>query len=501
MSLKKRMFRSNMTILCTALTALMLILLLVLVLFEDSFEEQFHSMSQARLDGHAREMQLAVEQADPDNMEYFEQRAEKAGYETVVFRDGKLLAGSAGGNMDNLAEFLENELKDSASGRLSEGDAAEQDPDGGAGVFFWQGATVAAKYIPDEDVYIGAVHFPEGRENSSLQSVFVMVLAVILLVGAAAIFILLGLASFFTRRMNRVVMEPVEKLVEGAQRIQSGNLSQEIEYRGEAEFEHVCGTFNDMQRTILEDKKQREKNEKARTDMVTGISHDLRTPLTSIRGYIKGVLDGVADTPEKREMYLHTAYESAGEMDVLLQKLFDFSRMESGQMPFHMVPVDLAEFTDAYVAQKEAAVDSEKVQIRMHREKETMPEILMDVDQIRRIFDNLLENSIKYAKASPVKIDICVREQKIREKEQGEAACGRVIVLEWKDNGQGVAEEKLSRIFERFYRCDEARNEKGSGVGLYVVQYIMERHSGTVKAENDNGLKIRLSFPCVNTDK
>ena len=99
--------------------------------------------------------------------------------------------------------------------------------------------------------------------------------------------------------------------------------------------------------------------------MVTGISHDLRTPLTSIRGYIKGVLDGVADTPEKKEMYLRTAYESTGEMNSLLQKLFDFSRMESGQMPFHMVSVDLGEFTVSCVAQKEAVMDPENAEFTM----------------------------------------------------------------------------------------------------------------------------------------
>ena len=219
--------------------------------------------------------------------------------------------------------------------------------------------------------------------------------------------------------------------------------------------------------------------------MVTGISHDLRTPLTSIRGYIKGVLDGVADTPEKKEMYLRTAYESTGEMNSLLQKLFDFSRMESGQMPFHMVRVDLAEFADAYVAQREAVTDRNKVQMQVHRETEQMPDVLLDVDQVPRIFDNLLENSIKYAKVCPVKIDIRIYENL----EKG-------VILEWKDNGTGVPEEKLPHIFERFYRCDESRNEKGSGVGLYVVKYIMECHKGTVKAVNDNGLKIQMFFPC-----
>ena len=107
----------------------------------------------------------------------------------------------------------------------------------------------------------------------------------------------------------------------------------------------------------------------------------------------------------------------------------------------------------------------------------------MDVEQIRRIFDNLLENSIKYAGTKPVQIHVNVREE------------SKFVILEWQDNGAGVPEEKIDKIFDRFYRCDESRRQKGSGVGLYVVKYIMERHHGTVRAVNDHGLKIQLYFP------
>ena len=332
-----------------------------------------------------------------------------------------------------------------------------------AGLFAWEEQTAGA---------MGALP----------QSVYFTFLAAFLLTGVAAMAVILLLASFFTRRMNRLVMEPVEQLVAGAQRIQSGNLEEEIPYRGEAEFEHVCQTFNAMQRTMREDREQRAKNEKARTDMVTGISHDLRTPLTSIQGYIKGVLDGVANTEEKRRLYLKTAYESTEEMNVLLQKLFDFSRMESGQMPFHTVRASLAEYAAAYVAQKEAVLDPREIHFTFQADG-FLPDISMDVAQVRRILDNLLENSRKYAGVRPVQVDVTVREE------------ADFLVLEWKDNGDGVPEEKLPRIFERFYRCDEARREKGSGIGLYVVQHIMEQHGGRMEAENAGGLKISLHFP------
>ena len=274
-----------------------------------------------------------------------------------------------------------------------------------------------------------------GKE--AIRESFSFLVLIVLVVGIIAILALLLLASIFTKRMNRLVMEPLDCLVEGAKRIQDGNLEEEIVYEGQEEFERVCRAFNEMQRTILEDQKIRERNEKARTDMVTGISHDLRTPLTSIRGYIKGVLDGVANTEDKRTMYLETAYESTEDMNILLQKL----------------------------------------------EEEILPDVNVDIEQIQRILENLLENSRKYVERKPVEIWLRVRKDESH------------VILEWKDNGDGVPEEKIGRIFDRFYRCDEARTKKGSGVGLYVVKYIMEEHGGSVEAVNDGGLKLILRFP------
>ncbi len=468
MSLKKRMFRSNMLILCSALVSLMLILLLVLILFEDSVESQLHSISQTRLESHVGEVARIVDQEEMDRAQDLQKEVGKWGYQSAVIQEGKVRSGDDSDRMADLAEFFHQEQ---ISGNETN-------------IFSFEKMTIVGKELSGGRGYLVAVHFPE--ENwltSSLNSSFYLFLGGVFLAGISAIVILLILASFFTRKMNRRVMEPVELLVSGAERIKNGNLQEEIVYEGEEEFEHVCQTFNAMQHTILEDQKQREKYERARTDMVTGISHDLRTPLTSIRGYIKGVLDHVADTPKKQELYLRTAYESTEEMNVLLQKLFDFSRMESGQMPFHMVRVDLAEFTAAYTAKKEEALEPGKGRMTFRKDQETLPEILMDVEQIPQIFDNLLENSMKYAGTCPVEIEIHVFESEDS------------VVLEWKDNGSGVPEEKLPRIFERFYRCDESRSEQGSGVGLYVASYIMERHQGRIEAENDQGLKIRLIFP------
>lgn len=483
MSLKKRMFRSNMTILFAALFSLMLIILGVLVVFEDTLEDQLYAISGTRIEEHAGEVLKVVEQAiagwnsgEADGevndiesiVDQVQAEVQQWDYYTAVIADRNIMEGYMGEHMQDVAGFFGKSVDDS----------------GQTGICSFQKATIVGKHLGEEKAYLVAVHFPE--ENwiaSSLNSSFYAFVITALLAGFGAIIILMILAAFITRKMNRMVMEPVELLVAGAERIKSGNMNEKIDYHGETEFEHVCQTFNDMQQTILDDQEQKAKTEQARTDMVTGISHDLRTPLTSIQGYIKGVLDGVADTDEKKRMYLQTAYESTKEMNVLLTKLFDFSRMESGQMPFHMVKADLGEYTAAYVAQKEMTADPDKLEFHMQMERPYFTEISLDIEQVRRIFDNLLENSIKYGGVMPVQIDISIKETEDE------------VIFAWKDNGKGVPQEKLERVFERFYRCDEARQMKGSGVGLYVVKYIMEKHNGSVRAENEGGLKIMLHFP------
>lgn len=464
------MFRDNMIILFLALLTLMFIALAVVAVFEDALLKDFESMDNAKLDENVTSIMQIMEQESTTNWDALEQKLEEYDYELLVLKNGTMVYGNFGEEQEELLQSFDEETD------IGTGSGVE--------LFYHKKTTIVGKYIQDSGEYAMAVHFlGEKWWLSSFRHSFSVFFIVFIIIGVAAIGVILIFSSFFTKILRDRIMEPLEALIEGAKRIQNGNLKEEIYYRGDEEFENVCNTFNAMQRTMLEDGKRRRKDEKARTDMVTGISHDLRTPLTSIQGYIKGILDGVADTEEKKQIYLQTAYEATKEMNILLQKLFDFSRLESGQMPFHKIKGDLAEFTAAYVAQKELVIDSNRVNISLTKEAEVLPEIYMDIEQIKRIFDNLLENSMKYVNADPIKIRIYIYEE------------GSYVVLRWKDNGDGVPEEKLGNIFEKFYRCDEARTKKGSGVGLYVVKYIVEQHGGKVTAKNENGLMFQLYFP------
>lgn len=310
-------------------------------------------------------------------------------------------------------------------------------------------------------------------------------LLLFLLDGVLCITALLLLSQIFTRRLTRSIMEPLDALEDGARRIRSNELTQDIVYTGEVEFETVCETFNDMQRHILEEQEKNLKYEKARTDMIAGISHDLKTPLTAIRGTVKGLLDGIAATPEQQERFLKAAYKRTGDMDVLLNQLFYLSKLETGGMPLSPQVVEISAFLRKYVNEKTEFLEEEKERIGLETNG-ACAEVFIDTQQFGRILDNLLENSEKYSGAEPLQIRVTLQKDK-----EG-------IGIRFSDNGMGVPEDKLPFLFDEFYRVDESRNEKkGNGLGLYIVKYLVEAMGGSVRAENENGLVICIKLPAA----
>ena len=301
--------------------------------------------------------------------------------------------------------------------------------------------------------------------------------------GGLCIVALILVSQFFTKRLTSRIMEPLDVLSDGAKRIKNNDLGQDIIYVGEQEFEEVCETFNEMQQHILHEQEKNRKYEKARTDMIAGISHDLRTPLTAIRGTIKGLMDGVAATPELQNKFLQAAYRRSGDMDMLLNQLFYLSKVETGNMPVSMQRIELCSFLHQYVKAKRELSDPAQERIVFDTE-ELAAEVEIDPEQFQRILDNLLENSRKYAEQTPLCMALSLRT------EDG------TVYLDIKDNGVGVPEDKLPYIFDEFYRADESRNKKeGNGLGLYIVKHLMEAMKGTVSAENTDGFVVHLELP------
>lgn len=302
---------------------------------------------------------------------------------------------------------------------------------------------------------------------------------------------LILVSQICTRHLANHISKPLKALEMGANRIRENDLTEEIDYTGDAEFETVCTTFNEMQQHILKQQERNRKYEKARTDMIAGISHDLKTPLTAVKGMIKAVLDGIASSPAQTEKFLQTAYRRTEDMDMLLNHLFYLSKLETGNMPLHQQKLDLTAFLRDYVQGKQSYLGEEEAlsfQVE-DRADELAGEteavhVMADPEQLQRILDNLLENSRKYSEVKPLQMEITLSRKQDRWQ------------ICFADHGVGVSEEKLPYLFDEFYRGDESRNKKeGNGLGLYIVKYLTQTMGGQVRAESKNGLQIRMEFP------
>ena len=307
----------------------------------------------------------------------------------------------------------------------------------------------------------------------------------LLLSGGTAIVVILLLNTLFTRYQLKKLLQPMDALARAAGRVEAGDYTQAIDCPGRDEFAPVCAAFNRMQEHLLEEQEKSAAYERSRTELVAGISHDLRTPLTSVKGYIKGLRDGVAQTPERQRQYLDVAYRKACDMDVLLQRLFYFSRLETGNLPLFREEADLGDFAGRFASEAGPEVEQAGGKIELAVFHGPHP-VSIDPEQLCRVLSNLKDNALRYAGAEALTISLAV--ERAGEWEQ----------IRFADNGRGVPEEALPRLFERFWREDQARssrNGEGAGLGLYIVKYIVEAHGGTIRAENSGGLAFTILLP------
>lgn len=389
--------------------------------------------------------------------------------------------------VDGDADICFSNIQPEQEENISELDKTEFMPDR-VSVYHIDGLTVAGCMIMDHGAsyYVYALSYAPERLNwSAERGMFEMFIIVFLITGLLAIAGLLLCSQAFTKMLIKKIMKPVEELSLAAKRINNGDLNTPIVYCEKDEFEEVCCIFNIMQEHLREGIEKNEMYEKARTEMVAGISHDLRTPLTSVKAFIKGILDGVANTPEKQRQYLSIAYQKACDMETLLQKLFFFSRVETGNLPFYMQQVEMGQWIRKYVSDREMEIQEKNGSISVEGEmQETLVNI--DVEQMKRVFDNLVENSFKYANVTNLEITISMKRK-----------VDRLAVL-FCDNGQGLDADKIPHVFEQFYRGDESRNSKteGSGLGLYVCKYIVEGHAGKISAKDqETGFAVEIELP------
>lgn len=424
-------------------------------------------------DQRSQQVQSILEDWDEDSQDWeqLETALRELDYGLVVSKNRQVVFSS----LDRFQEDLYRRMEKKASWP-EEGTLTVQN-EGGVMVGCQAGGfTLVAMPRPDVPPVLG-------RQRPQSEAMLLSMLVS----GVAAIGIIVLLSFFFTRCQIRQIMRPVNALAQAAKRVEEGDLSTPVDYQGKDEFSSVCAAFDHMQGHLLAEREKNAAYERARTDLVAGISHDLRTPLTSVKGYIKGLRDGVANTPEKQTQYLDIAYRKSCDMERLLQRLFYFSKLETGSLPMLPMPTDLGTFVRRFVEAADEELAPSGGQVALDSEPGPHP-VRLDEEQMVRVLTNLKDNALHYADIRPLVLSLTVKR------------AGDWEYLRFADNGMGVPEDQLPHLFEQFWRGDQARGSRGgegSGLGLYIVKYIVEAHGGTIQAENDGGLVFEIALPHV----
>jgi signal transduction histidine kinase len=293
-----------------------------------------------------------------------------------------------------------------------------------------------------------------------------------------------------TRVMLRSITVPLDTLSYGVEQIRDGNLTFRLDYQKDDEFAPVCAAFNDMAARLQRLEDSRHKDEESRRELIAGISHDLRTPLTSIRAYLEGIEKGIAQSPERQQKYLDTIRNKTADLEHIIDQLFLFSKLDLGEFPLDMRLVDIGQAIAEIVDDLADEYEGRGLMCRLER---SVRGVLIEADTLwlRNAIINIFENSATYKIAKTGMLFI---------------VCDEVdghVEIRLTDDGPGVPEAVLERLFEVFYRADPSRNAKGSGLGLAISARIVEHMGGQMSAQlpQDGGLAIILRFPLVGGEK
>lgn len=300
----------------------------------------------------------------------------------------------------------------------------------------------------------------------------------------AFILVLVFTSFLLTRQIQRGVFTPINQLNTAMQNIAEGNLEYMLTTQEKGEIGELYRNYEDMRLRLKESLDEKFEHEQKNKELVSNISHDLKTPITSIKGYVEGIMDGVADTPEKMNKYIRTIYDKANDMDRLINELTTYSGIDTNRIPYTFRRISVADYFGDCVEEVGLDLESKNIQLNYEDLVDPAVQIIADPEQLKRVINNIISNSVKYMNKEKGVIDIRILDEV------------DAIRVEIEDNGMGIAAKDLPNIFERFYRTDASRNSSkgGSGIGLSIVKKIIEDHGGYIWATSKEGEGTCMHF-------
>ncbi|WP_226086771.1 sensor histidine kinase [Mesobacillus sp. S13] len=295
---------------------------------------------------------------------------------------------------------------------------------------------------------------------------------------AIGLTVLAALILLWTWFISRTVLHPLKEIYHATEEVIEGNLDYKIRYGKQDEIGRFIQGFNLMREHLKKSIEQRQQYERSRKQLIASISHDLRTPLASIKGYVEGLEDGIAKNEEMQNKYYRVIKSKTDQLDRLIEDLFEFSKFELEQLSIDKNLVNSSEFFQE--AFHSAQLDYRGVELVLAG---AMPSVSLNIDsgRIKQVMVNLIDNAVKYG---GTKIIIKIEEQ------------GSFIQVSIKDNGQGISAEDLPNIFNPFFRVEKSRSREsgGTGLGLAIVKYIIEAHGGEIQVTSEPGKGSEFTF-------
>lgn len=304
----------------------------------------------------------------------------------------------------------------------------------------------------------------------------VMISVILILFFTAAILVIWTYSGIISR---------LRQLNKAAENIRDGNLDFYIDTKGHDEISELSESFEAMRKRLQMNAQEKLDAEQEHRMLISNIAHDLKTPITAIKGYSEGILDGVADTPEKQERYLKTIYNKANEMNTLINELTLYSNIDTNKIPYNFHKLNVKDYFTDCMEELEMDLENQHMQLTFFNYVDEDTLMIADPEQLGRVIHNIIGNAIKYMRAEePSFISMRIKD------------VGDFIQVEIEDNGKGISNKDLPYIFDRFYRADASRNSAagGSGIGLSIVKKIIEDHGGKIWATSKENVGTVMYF-------
>lgn len=284
--------------------------------------------------------------------------------------------------------------------------------------------------------------------------------------------------------LSRNIVKPLTQLENAALQIRKGNYEFKINTNAKNEIGDLSRTFEKTRKQLKETEKLKRKYDNNRNELISNISHDLKTPITTIKGYIEGIIDGIPSSKEKKEKYFKTIYQNTVNMESLINELFLLSELDLKELPLNFIPVDIKAYLTDCFEELKFYLAEKGITLKFDVDYNEQEKVYADREKIKRVILNIINNAVNHKTG----IDSIIIIKLTEKKEEAQ--------IEIRDNGQGISEKSINNIFERFYKADKARSNhsSGTGLGLYIAKKIVMNHEGRIWAKSQEGKGTSIFF-------